>query len=493
MTETRLPTIRFRARGDVRPDGEYVLYWMVAARRTRWNFALERAVELAADLDRPLVVLEPLRCGYRWASDRFHRFVLQGMADNRAALAERGVTYHPYVEPEAGAGKGLVAALAERACAVITDDYPCFFLPRMLRSAVKALPGRLEAVDGNGLLPMRAADRVFPTAHSLRRFLQKELPAHLPHVPAADPLDGVTLPGPDELPAEVLERWPAADDALLAATPEALAALPIDHSVGAAPDDGGQEAGHRQLVQFLEQRLARYGERNQPEADSASGLSPWLHFGHVSVHEVLDGVASRESWTPDRVTAGGQGARAGWWHMSEEAEGFLDELVTWRELGFNMCSRNPDYDKYESLPDWARATLEEHAGDPRDPCYDLETFENAATHDELWNAAQNQLRGEGRIHNYLRMLWAKKVLHWSASPQEALAILVELNNKYALDGRDPNSYSGIFWCFGRYDRAWGPERPIFGKVRYMTSENTARKIRVKDYVARWNEPSLFAS
>jgi deoxyribodipyrimidine photo-lyase len=182
-----------------------------------------------------------------------------------------------------------------------------------------------------------------------------------------------------------------------------------------------------------------------------------------------------------------RGKRSGWWGLSADAEAFLDELVTWRELGLNFCAQRADYDRYESLPAWARATLERHARDRRPHVYALEQLERAQTHDELWNAAQNQLRVEGRIHNYLRMLWGKKILHWSASPREALAILIELNNKHALDGRDPNSYSGIFWTLGRFDRPWGPEREVFGTVRYMSSESTRRKLRVEDYVARWSD------
>jgi deoxyribodipyrimidine photo-lyase len=171
--------------------------------------------------------------------------------------------------------------------------------------------------------------------------------------------------------------------------------------------------------------------------------------------------------------------------MSEAAEGFLDELITWRELGFNMCWQNPDYDQYESLPAWAQATLADHETDIRHHAYSRDEFEQAATHDELWNAAQNQLLTEGRMHNYLRMLWGKKIFEWSATPRDALDTMIDLNNRYALDGRDPNSYSGIFWVLGRYDRAWGPERPIFGKIRYMTSENTARKVRVRDFIEKY--------
>jgi len=159
--------------------------------------------------------------------------------------------------------------------------------------------------------------------------------------------------------------------------------------------------------------------------------------------------------------------------------------ITWREVGFNMCWQREDYDRYESLPDWALATLSTHLRDKRSYTYTLKEFMEGCTHDPLWNAAQMQLYREGRIHNYLRMLWGKKILEWSPTPRKALDIMIELNNKYALDGRDPNSYSGIFWVLGRYDRPWGPERPIYGKVRYMSSKNTARKFRVKEYIKKY--------
>jgi deoxyribodipyrimidine photo-lyase len=193
---------------------------------------------------------------------------------------------------------------------------------------------------------------------------------------------------------------------------------------------------------------------------------------------------TREGWLGD-LPLRATGAKAGWWGVSAPAERFLDELVTWRELGFNLTSKRADYAAFESLPDWARRSLEHHADDPRDFVYTSDAFERAQTHDPLWNAAQRQLMVEGRIHTYLRMLWGKKILEWSPTPREALTTLVELNNKYALDGRDPNSYSGIFWVLGRYDRPWHPERPVFGVVRYMSSANTARKMRVKNYLRRF--------
>jgi len=460
-------TVRIRSANTapVRADGDYVLYWMVAQRRLTWNYGLDRALELARELGRPVLVLEALRTGYRWASDRMHRFILDGMADNLRAARAVGLSYYPYVESEEGAGKGLLAALAGRACAVITDHYPCFFLPRMVAAAATRLDVKMETVDSNGLLPLWSVERDFTTAYSFRRYLHKTLPAYLRDAPSADPLAGYSL-GPARIPAEVGDRWLPCPD------PETvdLSQLPIDHTVEPVPTRGGAEAGAARMRTFLDRHLGQYGERY-------SGLSPYMHFGHVGSHQVFHAVAARESWSPDAVAPKPTGQRAGWWNMSEAAESFLDELVTWREIGFVFAHRNPDtYTTYESLPGWAQKTLEDHAVDPRPETYDLDTLARAETNDEIWNSAQRQLLEEGIIHSQVRMLWGKKILEWSATPQQALERLIELNNRYAIDGRDPNSYSGIFWVLGRFDRAWGPERPIYGKVRYMTSERMLKKV-----------------
>jgi deoxyribodipyrimidine photo-lyase len=285
------------------------------------------------------------------------------------------------------------------------------------------------------------------------------------------------------LPAKISRRWPAAHVAEFAANAASMAEFPIDHGVGIAPMAGGAIAAEQRLETFLDSQLPTYDEsRNHPDQDATSGLSPYLHFGHLSAHEEFAEIMRREKWSPARLADKVTGCSHGWWGVDASAESFLDQRVTWRELGFNMCSHRDDFAQYESLPDWARKTLAEHADDPREFVYSLDELERAETHDPLWNAAQRQLVREGKIHNYLRMLWGKKILEWSASPEESLAVMIELNNKYALDGRDPNSYSGIFWTLGRYDRAWGPERPIFGKIRYMSSANTARKLNVKRYL-----------
>ena len=484
---SQVPAARTRTLNEAGtdPQGKYVLYWMIATRRTKWNFALQRAVELAREYKKPLVVFEALRCGYPWASDRLHRFVIDGMMDNAAALADRPVTYFPYLETKAGAGRGLLRKLASQAVTVVTDDFPCFFLPRMVQSAADQLKVRLESIDSNGIFPLRATDRVFTRAYSFRRFLQKTITPYLLEMPQANPLARAKLPALKKLPDEITRRWPAADVANWQES-AGLAKLPIDHAVGVTEIRGGSRRANKALRGFIKNKLDVYDtDRNQPELEVTSGLSPYLHFGHISAHQVVDKLLQREDWSPNRLASKATGSSSGWWGLSEPTESFLDELITWREIGYNMCALREDYAQYESLPDWAQATLEDHAGDPRAHVYSLEQFEHADTHDPLWNAAQRQLVREGRIHNYLRMLWGKKILEWTDHPRDALDVMVELNNKYALDGRNPNSYSGIFWVLGRYDRAWGPERPIFGKIRYMSSENTARKVRVKDYVRRY--------
>ncbi len=467
----------------VRPERDYVLYWTTAYRRTTYNFALQRAVERAAELHKPLIVLEALRVDYPWASDRFHRFILEGMADNRADFARSNAAYYPYVEREPGDGRGLLSALAAQACVVVTDDFPAFFLPHTVGAAARQVDVRLEAVDSNGIHALRAPGNAFTTAHAFRRWLQSNIYEDLAAFPLANPLgDRALVQG--SVPDGIAKRWPIAE-LEPAGINAAIQSLPIDHNVAPVDRLGGSRAARARLADFSP-RLSRYeDERNHPDADGGSGLSPYLHFGHISSHEVFLAVADAEEWSVGDISSRRDGGRSGFWGMSAPAEAFIDQLITWRELGFNFCAHRDDYDRYESLPEWSRRTLEEHAADPRPEQYSMEQLEQAGTTDPMWNAAQTQLQRDGMIHNYLRMLWGKRILEWSPSPREALGRMIHLNNKYALDGRDPNSYSGIFWVLGRYDRAWGPRRPIFGTVRYMSSANTARKLHVGDYLKRY--------
>ncbi len=370
------------------------------------------------------------------------------MADNERDLVDQNVGYYAYLEPRAGAGRGLLQDLASHACVVIGDDFPCFFLPRMMQAVAPRLPVRFELVDSNGLLPLRAADRVFPVAHAFRRFLQKSLAPHLEEPPVANPLRGCQIPPWESLPAKTVARWPPALPGSLATDPTSLKQWPIDHSVAPAPIPGGSQAAVRQLRTFVRQRLEKYDDqRNHPDADGASGLSPYLHFGHISAHQVFSQTMRQDHWKIDQIADKATGSREGWWGASPPVEAFLDELITWRELGYNRCWQEEDYDQFETLPDWAQRTLQQHVRDRREYVYDLQDFSQADTHDPLWNAAQRQLLREGRIHNYLRMLWGKKILEWTQTPREALRIMIELNNRFALDGAIPTPTAVSFGCW----------------------------------------------
>jgi len=468
----------------LRTAGGYILYYMTAFRRHRYNFALDRAVGLARELNKPLIVLEPLESAYRWANARHHRFLIDGMRDRSVAFKSAPVTYYPYVERAHGEIRGLLESVAAGAAAVVTDDYPTFQGPRV-RAACRRLSVQVEAIDSNGVVPLRAAGKAFPTAYAFRRFLHRRLADRGIDTPRSDPFQGVELPRCD-IPQHIVDRWKPVGQGDLAEVERFVRGLPVDQGVAPGWVSGGATRGSDRLRQFVELRLERYDDqRNVPDEDGTSGLSPYLHFGHISTHEILAAILEGTGWSPFSVEISARGSRAGW-GLDQVRTAFIDQVVTWRELGFNGCAYLPAYDSYDSLPEWARRTLAEHAPDPRDWTYAREQFEVADTHDELWNAAQRQLVTEGRIHNYLRMLWGKKILEWSETPQQALDVMIELNNEYALDGRDPNSYSGIFWVLGRYDRPWGPEREVFGKVRYMSSDNTKRKTRVAAFADRYD-------
>lgn len=470
--------------------GSYVVYWMTAFRRTRFNFALQRAIQWSERLGKPLIVLEAIRLHYRWASDRFHQFIIDGMIDNYQACESTQATYFPYIEELAGKGSGLVEELGKKACVIVSDDYPCFFHPILYGRVANKWNIPFEIVDSNGLLPLRATDRTFTVAHSYRRYMQKEITKHLEDFPLESSLEQLKVPKLDSLPKSIAKRWPAVSLSKLKSFD--LSKLPIDHDVAPVSEldsvvRGGPVEAKKCLDRFLDRRLCDYADaRNEPDQAGSSWLSPYLHFGHISAHEIFQRITTAEKWKPDKRSKP-NGKMTGFWNMSPNAEAFIDQLLTWREIGFNMCHREPNYHRYVSLPEWAQKTLRDHSKDKRPQIYSFEQLDQSQTHDKLWNAAQRQLVREGRIHNYLRMLWGKKVLQWTASPEEALQTLIELNNRYALDGRDPNSYSGIFWIFGRYDRAWGPERPIFGKIRYMTSESTQSKFHVKKYLEKYAE------
>ena len=464
------------------PDGNYVLYWMQINRRFEYNYALEYAVGWANKLGKPLLIYEGLKSDYPWASDRFHHFLMEGMEENLEYAKGNNINYYSYLEDKSGAGSGLLYELAENACTVISDEFPVYIIREHNEKVGPKLEIPYITVDSNGLIPLGLTDKAPYNAYFFRKIMQRNFLECFTNPPEKNPLEDLENKTKIRLEDDFLSKYPPAEEKFKNRE-KFISSLPINHDVGKIELQGTRRAALGKLGQFIQYGLSKYDEnRNDPDENAASGLSPWLHFGKISQYEIVDTVLEHqpEGWSLDNITFN-KGSTGGFFNGDSNVDAFLDEIITWREVGFHFAHHEPDYDQYETLPDWALETLEEHKSDPREYIYELEEFAQSQTHDEIWNAAQTQLREEGVMQNYLRMLWGKKVLEWTPNPEIALAYLIELNNRYAIDGRDPNSYSGIFWIFGRFDRAW-QERPIYGKVRYMTSDSTRKKLKLKQYL-----------
>ena len=481
---------------EVFVDGEYVLYWMIATRRFNYNAALEYAAKLAENYGKPLLVVEEISTSHKFANDRITSFVIQGMVENTSIFKEHNIRFIPWVETPLSGPMGLLNTLAKRACLIVTDDFPTYYPLSATKAAGKSLNRKVIAVDSNGVFPMSWTSSAFSTAHSFRRFIHANFSRCRETWPQKVPINtDYDYSISDDLYRSIIQEcsvkippyewlWRCSEGG--STGKKALSTIDIDHDVQPVRQArGGRNTAAKKLAVFLKNRLNRYNvDRNNIEKPSVSGLSPWLHFGHISSIEIVGKILDSEKWTPENITTSRKGAREGWWGLPAGVESFLDQIITWRELGFNNAFHNPNHNKYESIPEWAKLTLSEHTDDER-MLYTFEQIENAETHDEVWNAAQQELLQTGIIHNYLRMLWGKRILEWAQTPEQAVEWMIELNDKYALDGRDPNSYTGIFWVLGRHDRAWGPERAIFGKIRYMSSENTKKKLKLKPYLQQF--------
>lgn len=480
-----------RNQAEPNSDGDFVLYWMQTNHRFQYNYALEYAVAWANKLDKPMVIYEELTCDYRWASDRIHAFYMEGMKEHLDLSKEKGFNYVPFVEENPGKSKKAVNALINDACCLISDEFPVFFIKDRNEQLGNELDIPFVTVDSNGIIPLGLTDKDPYSAYFFRKIMQQNFVECFTNPPSQNPMDDLENGEEVSFSDVFKEQYKPADEALKNIE-QFISGLDIRHDISVLDMQGTRRAALSKLGQFINYGLLDYEEeRNDPDAGKTSGLSPWLHFGKISEYEIVKAVLEHQpkGWDLDDITFN-KGSTGGFFNGDPNIDGFLDEVITWREVGFHFAHHRPDYAEFESLPDWALTTLKEHASDEREWIYTFEELEQSQTHDEIWNAAQTQLREEGIIHNYLRMLWGKKVMEWTPSPQTALDYLIELNNLYAIDGRDPNSYSGIFWCFGRFDRAW-QERAIFGKTRYMTSESTRRKVKLKQYLAKYgNQQSL---
>ena len=489
---TQVPISRVTTLKEITPEvssSSYVVYWVIAFKRTKYNFALQRAVEWANKLSQPLVILEPLILDYPMSSLRFHKFILDGMSEMNDEILKTNAYYYPFVETSPSESEGLLQDIAKNASVVITDDYPTYFVPQMTAKASGEISTRYELVDSNGLVPIRLSPKEYVRAHDFRRYLHKNLEDFISEIPEKSPLSELSKKFDENLISSTIKKWQPFDFKKINID-KFLDSLNIDKTVGISSIKGGYKNASKRLDNFLSEGFNDYAQfSSHPSKNASSQMSPYFHFGHISTHEVFEKLIKHESWSPEQIKPNLVGRREGWWGGSLNFDSFLDELITWRELGYHTCVRRANYNQYSSLPEWAVKTLEEHATDEREHIYSLDQLTYSETHDEIWNAAQNQLREQGIIQNYLRMLWGKKILEWSPNPQIALSYMITLNDRYALDGRDPNSYSGVFWVLGRYDRAWGPERDIYGKIRYMTSDSAARKFDLKPYLEKWGNTS----
>ncbi|MBS1796957.1 MAG: deoxyribodipyrimidine photo-lyase [Acidobacteria bacterium] len=436
-------------------DGKYVLYWMQMFKRAEYNHALNFAVERANERRLPVVVYEGLKYYYPWASDRIHTFILEGVAEKRKAFEKLGIKYVFYLQKDERSPKDTVARIARDAALIVTDDFPCFIIPRHNAAIVRKAEIPVYAVDSNGVVPMSRFEKEEYAAYTIRPKIKKMLGDYLKPFEEVKPLvragENLKIDCPD---TDVAENG----------IEKLVAGCAIDHTVKPSfVYRGGTANGRRRLKKFVAEILPDYdAARNRPERDGSSRLSAYLHFGYLSALEIA--LAVRDADAP-----------------AASKEAYLEELIVRRELSYNFTRFNPDYDSLKSLPPWVQETMRRHADDHRAPVYTLDELEAGRTYDELWNAAQREMVVTGEMHNYVRMLWGKNVIGWTRSYEEAFAILEHLNNKYCLDGRNPNSYAGILWCFGKHDRPW-MERPVFGTIRYMTSASTGKKFDSKRYI-----------
>jgi deoxyribodipyrimidine photo-lyase len=444
------PRITMRSAGCPDPKGHCVVYWMQRSQRAFDNPALNVAIQAGNLLEKPVVVIFQLVPRAHHANLRHYSFLVQGLLDIADGLEKRGVGFVLRRYPE----HGIVKFLSEvQPCLVIGDENPMRQAEQHKANAARDFSVPFWTVDADVIVPSKLLGKEHYAARTIRPKIHALLPEFLQ--PLANPLAKVAWKRPRDLNSM---------------TPDLslLDNFTVDRSVGPVFSHvGGSGQGRKALQQFLKFRLKGYAaNRNHPDLDGTSQLSPYLHFGHIGVHTVALAVKNAHAPLRDR-------------------QAFLDELIVRRELAINFVRFNPHYESFDSCEPWAYRTLRAHARDERSHRYTEKQLENAETHDPLWNAAQKQMVLSGWMHGYLRMYWAKKILEWSPSPEIAYEVAVRLNDRYQLDGRDPNGYAGIAWAIvGKHDRAWGPERPVYGKIRYMSYASTSRKFDSKAYVER---------
>jgi deoxyribodipyrimidine photo-lyase len=447
---TKDPRVTTRKAGPPDPDGSCVVYWMQRAQRVLDNPALNTAIEAGNILRKPVVIFFGLVPNYPNANLRSYSFLVQGLGDIREGLRQKNVGFVLRRWPDHELNQFCEEV---RPCLVVGDENPLREPERWRQVVADRLRVPFWTVDADVIVPSTLLLREQYAARTIRPRVRALLPEFL--TPPGNPKARVPWQQPKELQS-------------LAVGADLLAGFPIDTSVQPVANfRGGSRAALTSLARFVRDRLAGYAtQRNHPDVDGTSQLSPYLHFGHIGPHTVA--LAAKNASAP-----------------GPDGEAFLEELIVRRELAVNFVKFNANYDRLPAAEPWALRTLKEHRRDEREHIYTEKQLENAETHDPLWNAAQRQMVESGWMHGYLRMYWAKKILEWNRAPEEAFDIAVHLNDRYELDGRDPNGYTGIAWAIGgKHDRAWGPERPVYGKIRYMSYASTSRKFNSKAYIER---------
>lgn len=446
------PHARVRELRGGLPDSEggCVLYWMQRAQRGTSNAALNLAIALGNALRLPVLAAFGLTAAYPGAQRRHYRFLLDGLLETRDALAARGVPF--VVRLGDPATVALEVAAEIRPALVIGDENPVRVGQAWRTRVAEGLSVPFRLVDADVVVPSSHFPKEEYAARTIRPKIHKVLREYLKPIP--DPKAAVPFPEAEQPRGEALDV-----EAL-------LAKLKVGGAGEVAGYRGGTAEGLRRLRRFVAERLDGYDEeRNEPTPYRTSELSAHLHFGHINPLTIA-------------LEALGSGRPAA------DVDAFVEELVVRRELAVNFVARNPRYDELAGCPSWALRTLAEHADDPRPYLYSAARLEAGETHDPLWNAAQREMVLTGRMHNYLRMYWAKKILEWTPDAETAFGIALDLNDRYEMDGRDPNGYTGVAWAIGgKHDRPW-PERPIFGTVRFMSYESTRKKFDSAAYIRR---------
>lgn len=446
------PRVTVRRSGSPARGGKCVVYWMQRAQRAIDNPALDTAIDLGNALELPVLVFFSAISNFPHANLRHYRFMNQGFPDIEEDLAARNVTFVLRRAPNNSLEKFLAQV---NAAMLVGDENPCREPERWRQVLSRRLSLPYWTVDADVVVPSNFFPKHQYALHIMKPKLYAEMPKYLVASPKTSAKHAWIRPRDFEsFPVEedVTRDWKNFDRSV----------PPVDNFVG------GTHAAIKRMKEFTAQGLENYSSaRNHPEIDGTSRLSPYLHFGHISPVTIV--LAADAALKAGKVS---QAAR----------DVFVSELVGWREISVNFVKYVPEYDSIACAPAWAEKTLREHARDRRNPVYTLEELEQAKTYDDLWNAAQMQMTKYGWMHNYLRMYWAKKILEWSPDPARAYDHAVYLNDKYFLDGRDPNGYAGIAWAIaGVHDRPWF-DRPIFGTVRYMSGTSTGKKFNAKRYI-----------